>query len=321
MLVRLGVLEFGATESSLAMEPPHDWRAPNQDQKHRGISYTKAWPGEIPEWRNFSYFFQRNFLDTSRGDIPRRPGGLDWKIPEHVVTNLSWAQLSSAIKGPLITTDEASKSAWKDLPLADDMRPISWATSDEKMLCYYLPKVLDETTPPPRHCSVVEIGLEAISKLLQSDNPSTVKKEMKRYGVEIANMDAKEWKAYKLAKTEKWGSWGRYIFGLWHAQGQEHVDPIATSDETGTTKRATACSQWYADFAPVFQSISRIFQEIDPWAYQKYREFYDHYAEKWPFMKLHKTSGRCCFLQTAILINQHVFPHRDGGDLKEGWVR
>lgn len=76
----------------------------------------------------------------------------------------------------------------------------------------------------------------------------------------------------------------------------------------------------YADFAPVFQAIGRIFQEVDPWRYKKYRDTYDHYVDQHEFIKLHKTGWRCCFLQTAILIYQPVFPHKDSGDFKDGWV-
>lgn len=68
------------------------------------------------------------------------------------------------------------------------MRPISWATADDKMICYYLSQVLVEVMYPPRRASIVEISHQAFKTLLRATDPTSVKKQMKRYGEAIANM-------------------------------------------------------------------------------------------------------------------------------------
>ena len=222
------------------------------------------------------------------------------------------------------TKPEDVEKASLELPLADSTTPISWDSAEGTKLAYYLPQALRHIKPEPAFSStegdLVEMGRQAIVTLTLGHKPVTEKKDAKRYGKHIVEMDSEEWKAYKAAKAKKWGAWGRYIFGLWHATGQTHLEPGLSADEVKTARRATAVQEWYPAFAPVLQAIGRIFQEVDPWAYHVYRANYQYWAARWEFMKRQYVSSRCCFLSTAILINQHVLPHRDGGDMVNGWV-
>lgn len=77
------------------------------------------------------------------------------------------------------------------------------------------------------------------------------------------------------------------------AQGHENIDPIATADEKARRQESHSLHrvvQGLCTGLPVHRSV---FQEVDPWVYQNYRKCYDHYWEKWQFMKLHKTSAGC----------------------------
>ena len=302
------------------MEPPPGWTPPTFHQRNK----VKLKPNDKPEWQNFSWWFNRQFLDTNTPPTSAQSHtGL--RPPSYTQTKLRWAHLVENKRKPCKTKPENVDRAWRLLPLADSHTPMCWHSAEGTKLAYYLPQALKHTRPEPAlgsdpHHDLAEIGRSSIVTLTKAHKPVTEKKDAKRYGKKIVAMDPAQWKAYKKRMEVEWGAWGRYIFGLWHATGQTLVPPGLAADEVRTAKRATAVQEWYPAFAPVIQAIGRIFQEVDPWAYHVYRANFHHWASKWEFMKGHYISARCCFLSMAVLVNQQVLPHRDGGDVEDGWV-
>lgn len=111
--------------------------------------------------------------------------------------------------------------------------------------------------------------------------------------------------------------------GEGYGPGQQLNDPSLSMDQFKSACRVRGVFNWFPKFAPVFQAVGRIFQEVDPWAYQVYRNNYDYWANTKDYKYMNnvmKVSGRCSFLSTAILVNQHVLPHKDSNDVPEGWV-
>lgn len=303
------------------MEQPSDWTPPPYKRR----SKTKLQPNDKPEWRNFSYWFNRRFLDHTQPESEdNKTTGLH--PPAQIQTNLSYCKLAEDRFKECKTSPKTVEESAAALPLADGNTPTSWCSTEGKVLAYYFPRALSHVKPynaeePAKpEDDLLHIGFTSINQLVQASKPNTQKKDAKRYGEEVVQMNRKEWEHYRLSMVAKLGAWGRYIFGLWHATGQTKRDPTMTAEEAGTATRAMAVQQWYPAFAPVFQAIGRIFQEADPWAYHYYRSNYDYWQRKFEFVKTHYVSARCCFMSTAILINQNVLPHRDGVDMVNGWV-
>ncbi|ELR04254.1 hypothetical protein GMDG_09009, partial [Pseudogymnoascus destructans 20631-21] len=114
--------------------------------------------------------------------------------------------------------------------------------------------------------------------------------------------------------------WGVYHLGLWHATGQPHTPPTLCSDMRRTGAGFGATLALYKTMAPLAQTIGRLFQEIDPRAYQQYRQNYLGECAATPELEVFKFSNRSCWHCLAILINAQVGPHKDNHDVLDGWV-
>jgi len=307
--------------------PPPGWIPPTYKRR---LKFRKG-KFDISEWSNFSWWFNRYYLsqqqlDTTALEDDPNPNRLLHHIPKtpiHIKTTLKWSDLCEAMGKPCKTNPNKVEESASLLPLACSATPVSWSSSDGVKLAYYLPNALDHVAPSDLEQSktLKQVGLDAIVGLVKTHKPRPPKSDAKRYGKRFVKMAPKDWTDHCDNMEAKHWAWGRYIFGLWHAQGQTHSAPSLSMDQFKSSARVQGTFEFYPEFAPIFQAMGRIYQEIDPWAYLVYRNNYDYWAsERYYMNEVMKVSGRCCFLSTALLINQHVLPHKDGNDIPGGWV-
>ena len=62
----------------------------------------------------------------------------------------------------------------------------------------------------------------------------------------------------------------------------------------GSIKVLLASSKLFGDFGPLFQSIGRVFNELDPEMYSKYKANYQARVNEHKQFEAYQTLGRCC---------------------------
>ncbi|KAI9784675.1 MAG: hypothetical protein M1816_000791, partial [Peltula sp. TS41687] len=115
--------------------------------------------------------------------------------------------------------------------------------------------------------------------------------------------------------------YGVYYLAFWRAVGHVADNPTLSKDILLGAQRFNAVIQFLKDITPLAQSISILFEIIDEPAYTQYRASYEEWlkTENSALSTIH-TSGRACFMGTAILRNFTVKPHKDSRDPRDGWV-
>ena len=111
---------------------------------------------------------------------------------------------------------------------------------------------------------------------------------------------------------------GVHYLAFWHAIGG--TEPVVSKDaHGGASYRLSATMEFLNRFTPVTQSVGALFELIDPASYRRYREHFTSFAKS-TAARLLETTGRNCFLGTALLSNLRCKPHRDKLDTLDGWV-
>jgi hypothetical protein len=65
--------------------------------------------------------------------------------------------------------------------------------------------------------------------------------------------------------------------------------------------------------------MSLLFEAIDSNAFNQYRQAYEGWLKETALPMIHTTT-RACFLGMAVVVNKRVGPHKDVGDVRDGWV-
>lgn len=294
---------------------PHEYHKnnPHRDQNDRsvpGLRYRhqkrgQELPTEWTEFIGFSHFFNKDLV----------------QLGNTITTSLHWEELMKESKAS-ITTVSGAKVLQDELPLLQDKTITTFTTTEGQKLAVYIPQGLSSPwkgKPDPRI-----VALNAIQKYVTTAPPSVPGRDKKRYPHHSDRRQEKEqrrlWKAFTDAKVAKYGAYGVYHLGFWHAQGHTHVDANIASDMVRSATRHTATLTFYQEMGPIFQTIGRLFQEIDPCTYALYRRNYERACSTSSVFNNFRVSNRGCFHCLALLVNTQVGPHKDGNDVKDGWV-
>ncbi|ELR09271.1 hypothetical protein GMDG_03841 [Pseudogymnoascus destructans 20631-21] len=231
----------------------------------------------------------------------RREFSHNWKAKFHgnaqvITTDLAWTSL---------ITPSNPRDGGKD---GLDVQPVTVfhsADEDPELLLVYMRGGL---SLPDRNKDLCRLMLDAIEKYTTLAPPPKPSSD-KRHEMEQARKAEREGK-----------KWGVYHLGLWHATGQPNTPPTLCSDMCRTGVGFGATLALYKTTAPLAQTIGRLFQEINPRAYEQYRQ---NYLREWaatPELEVFRFSNRSCWHCLAILINAQVGPHKDNHDVLDGWV-
>ncbi|KAF8440640.1 hypothetical protein BGX38DRAFT_847991 [Terfezia claveryi] len=121
---------------------------------------------------------------------------------------------------------------------------------------------------------------------------------------------------------EKYGSGncGVYHFARWVAIGQRGVkDPVLSRDLISSGAHHNGAYMFYRKIAPLIQSVSLLFQAVDPVMHLHYLQQYRAACELLPLASW-TTSRRACFQGIVLIRNLAAEPHKDKSDYKDGWV-
>jgi hypothetical protein len=262
-------------------------------------------PHEWRENKNFSMAFERKHL----------------KNAQIINTSLLWTQLTTPPNPIVQTTKEQAAELEQQLPLLQGI-PKDIISKDERRV-QPLTIFLSADERPERLAVYIRGGLtlpesnrdpqpiieEAITKYIQLAKPTTPRGDPRHQ--EQANRAAREGKP-----------WGVYHLGLWHAQGHGSMGqaPVLSRDVMRSAKGFSATLAFYKDIAPLVQVIGRLFQEVDPQAYEEYKANHKRQCRETPELEMLRVSNRTCFHCIAVLVNAQVGPHKDSNDVLRGWV-
>jgi hypothetical protein len=240
-----------------------------------------------------------------------RFGKMMWKIyrqhlPVTTKNDINFHEMMER-PNPNVTTslDEAQKYE-STLPTINEDRVFK--SEDDTMLAVFLKGGLIrpwKTDENQRETLLPQIT-EAVNNLTEEYPPPRPKEKDSRH---ISH--AQECKKHK--------KYGVYHFCFWKQQGHSNGKPTLSADILKGATIFEAVSEFHRKVAPLIQTISRLFEPLDPGLYQRYREDYTTWLHKSTLGAIH-TCNRTCFLGMALLINLRVEPHKDKQDVKEGWV-
>lgn len=106
-----------------------------------------------------------------------------------------------------------------------------------------------------------------------------------------------------VEKIAKYGAWGVHHLGFWHAQGHTNVPANLSSDIVRTARRHTATHTFHREMGPIFQTLGRLFQDIDPLAYGSYRRNYERACRYSGTFANFRVSNRGYFHCFVLLVN------------------
>ncbi|ELR07922.1 hypothetical protein GMDG_08570 [Pseudogymnoascus destructans 20631-21] len=274
---------------------------PSIQKRHQ--HHTAHSPYEWKERREFSHNWKAKFRGNARV----------------ITTDLAWTNLITPPNPKVTTTLEQGLELSKHLTLLQgipkdggkdglDIQPVTVfnsADKDPEQLLVYMRGGLSLPDRNKDLCRLMAGAIEQYTELAPPPKPSSDK----RHEMEQARKAEREGK-----------KWGVYHLGLWHATGQTNSPPTICSDMRRTGNGFGATLALYKKMAPLAQTIGRLFQEIDPRAYEQYRQNYLRECAATPELEVFKFSNRSCWHCLAILINAQVGPHKDNHDVLDGWV-
>ncbi len=231
----------------------------------------------------------------------------DWRRPRPVL---------SRPVGPL---GAAQQAEWNTL-VADSLKIKHWRIKGE-LVMVLVPKAMVRLYMQPDSSNLgpdVEDSITAaIKDLVAESSPNLPSPKDCRHPREEVLRLQKE-----LAL--KGETLGLYHLFVWIATGQfdvtkKNINARSSGDHIKTTNRLDAITKFLARVKPLWETIGRLFQAIDPTSYDKYSRTVRARLKFTAFGKL-VDSNDFVFAGFALIINLRVAPHRDVRDEREGWV-
>ena len=268
-----------------------------------------AWRKRIRREKEMKEFEWRERHRYS-GDMKK----LEWETV--VASSFSWKETIKKPNSRKVTApgDALVVGAALRLVSRDNLKILS---CDDEPLVYFLPRGLEAPLDDGHKlCSTLEAAIDHFVK----ECPPFLPTGDKRHKIPE---EYKDWDTFLKAMKGIYGKcFGLYHLGLWHATGHPDVgiDKTGNMLGRGSVKGDMESTRLFEAFGPLFQTLGRVFQELQPLWYEKYRYNYDKIIKKDSRFAPLATSGRGCWNALALLCNFRVDPHKDSGDVKDGWV-
>ena len=226
-------------------------------------------------------------------------------IPRTTISSLNWQSLQSSPNSivPTWSPDALRQRTNKTTLVNHDIIALS---EDSYPLAMFFKQGLrrvwqDKCADLVQHCQ------NAIDTLNLTYPPPRIKISDKRH----TNV---------LQYEEKKIPYGVYHLGIWVEQGQSDNVPILSSETRKLTNiQHQAVLNYFRRIAPLVHAIGLFFERVDPQAFRVYQSAYEQVLNLTSLSAYHY-SGKAAFLAHALLRNLTVEPHKDRGDVKEGWV-
>jgi hypothetical protein len=245
---------------------------------HRHQKYGTQLDTEWPEWRKFSYMFDKKHL----------------RHAARIQTDLCWAELTSGPNSIVTTTRKQELAIGMRLalltnPEPKDPKPTIFLSADlePQQLVVYIPGGSQLPWCSTKKDLVIRrIVEDAIEKYVEASPPPKPYKDKTHE---------------KDQFTKHKGKWGVYHLGYRHAMGHSHQPALLCHDMLRTSSAYSATLTFFREMGPMMQTIGRLFQGIDPNAYELYRLNYETQS-KASALGHFRVSNRSCFDCLAVLL-------------------
>jgi len=275
---------------------------------HRRRPRSSYTPFELPEWKDFANLFQKRL---KRSII----------IP----TETNWATLQSKpiSRTPKRTKEEIAQLVHDaDLLSLDDPDPelqnvVLISNDDEPVpLVAYMRQGL--TKPWDSSANIIVNGIaQSAAEMVISAANDAIDSLVKEYTPPLPKNDTRHLN-YK-EEMAKHNAYGVYHLCVWKAVGHPYNPSQLSGDIVKSKAKFDALQAFFRKLAPVIQAIGVLFQCLDKDKYFEYLDNYEEYLKRTE-LGLIQVTPRACFLGLAVLRNARVAPHKDSGDVKDGWV-
>lgn len=211
------------------------------------------------------------------------------KMPTTVMEDLSWSDMLAHNTKVKTTPDEVFRTGIA-LPTITTDHVLS---SDGERLAVFLKSGLDRPWKKEKHGELVQTVKEALTALHTVYSPHPPKK---------TNCRHKQHQAEDSAS----GKQGLQYFCLWKAIGRSQDDPVLSSDIINGGHRMNATVQFFRNITPLTQTISMLFEAVDPTTYNQYQTAYKHWLQNSALRAIH-TTNRACFTSTSHAASRWEF--------------
>lgn len=249
-------------------------------------------PWKLPEWKKFQGLLEKSLAKTP---VTRT---------DHI-----WKELLDRPISREVSSLEEAEQYMSSLPLVNQDTVVE--TRDGTRLMVFFRKGLFRPWKPELAQEVIEGTMEAIIRLGNVYKPKAPKEQSNKRYVGYTSQQ-KRW-------IHDGKVFGVYHFALWKQMGHSAMTPTLSSETIGNTEKFNHVDQFFRKIAPLIQTIGLLFRGVDIEVYTSYLINYNDWLDETP-LRILQMSNRACFAGLALLRNTQVGPHKDSGDIKDGWV-
>ncbi|MCJ1392007.1 hypothetical protein MMC18_004874 [Xylographa bjoerkii] len=234
-------------------------------------------------------------------------------IPRQKIPGLYWDSLSDGVMTrSKLTAEDAQKMSERFSTTEDST---VFITMDGEPVIYLLNDAFEVCFPPAITDSIHAQVTSSIDRLAKGYPPKMPKKDDKRNrGTERPS----------IKELRKMGQHvGDYHFARWYEKGHSNAPGAShrLSSDIVSSKpfQKKLIYDFFREQAPLSQGIGMWFEKIDPIRYEEYHKCYTDLANADELGPL-RQSCQSAFTGMVLLLNINVDPHKDSGDVKDGWV-
>ncbi|KAI9704116.1 MAG: hypothetical protein M1836_006977 [Candelina mexicana] len=213
----------------------------------------------------------------------------------------------------------------KDLPNLYDFEKVSddriIKSRDGIVLAYYIKNAAQRLWGQYQGNLLLQEVAQAMRELAETVPPIPPKDVRHRHMEDMVNLDSRnrQIKVYHRGVLHpcKWLVQGRH--GSHEAVISRDLTGMKFRNPEKRFERAKAWKRFYQRIAPLLQTFGILFELLDPKNYRRYHTNYKGFAKHLPFPDM-DTTERACWLGMALLFNKRCGPHKDHGDVLDGFV-